>query len=120
MTQRGWLRLILYGGVFGAVAGAVPVTRFEGDAVATWLARTIAVGLLAGALAAALLYAFRKAPAVARRWVAWPVAGGAGGALFFGGLLIAFAELNDWRMALLLAGIWTLGWLCFLWRPALL
>lgn len=120
MTRRAWLRLILHGGTFGAVTGITLSMLFEGDAahsLTTWLVTTIAAGLLAGALAAALLYAFVPAPRPLRRWLAWPTASLAGGGLFFG---ITLALVWDWRVAVLLASIWAFGWLCFLWRPAML
>src|SRR5437899_2054748 len=117
MRRRAWIRLIMHGGTFGAVAGMMLIMLFEGGPVETWLAITIAAGLLAGALAAALLYGFRKAPALWRRWLAWPVAAVAGGSLFFASVAAALA---DWRLPLFFAIIWTSGWLSFLWQPALL
>jgi hypothetical protein len=91
--------------LFGAEPGAI------------LLLSPIAAGLLAGALATAMLYAFRTTAAAFRRWLAWPVAAFAGGLLFFATMVALF---RDWRMPLFVAGIWTFGWLCFLWQPALL
>jgi len=113
-----WLRLILHGATFGAVAGFILFTAVDSEPLLatpgeflSWLGSYLLAGLFSGIVAAGVIHSCRR-----RSWttrLAWPLAALAGGVAFF---VFGWLDTGSPRLGVELAAIWSIGWLIFLWN----